>query len=180
MDELRDQPTRRRILDEVAARPGSSGRDIQRRLALGWGETVYHLDRLARAGAVHRERGGRRDFYFAEGVAWEDRKLLRALQGPSERAILLFLSKTSSATFAQVQTRTGIGKSTVSYHLSHLLARGTVERVYSQGDHLYRLTSPRRLGELLSAYEGTFGDRLVDGLVASFSGLMRPGRDPPR
>lgn len=177
MDELRDQPTRRRILDEVAQRPGSSARDIQRRLDLGWGETVYHLDRLVRAGAVHRERGGRRDYYFAEGVVWEDRKLLRALQGPSERAILMVLTRTTGATFAQVQERTGIGKSTVSYHLSHLLARGTVERVYSEGTHLYRLTAPGRVGELIAEYRGTFSDRLVDGLVASFSGLMRPRQE---
>jgi len=179
MDELRDQPTRRRILDEVAEHPGSSAREIQRRLGLGWGETVYHLDRLARAGAVHRERGGRRDFYFAEGVAWEDRKLLRALQGPSERAILRVLAGGPGATFVEVQERTGIGKSTVSYHLSHLVAKGMVERVYWEGGHRYRLMAPGRIGELLSAYKGTFSDRLVDGLVASFSGIMRPSEEPP-
>lgn len=176
MDELRAQPTRRRILDEVAARPGSSGRDLQRRLALGWGETAYHLERLVKAGALRRERGGGRDYYFAADISWEDRRLFEALRSPTERAIVIALARAPGGlSFAEAQEAAGVGKSSVSYHLAQLAARGAIDASAPEGLRRYRLLRPARVEQLLQAYRTTFADRLVDEFVASFSGLWTRG-----
>ena len=173
MDELRDQPTRRRLLDAVKCHPGSSARDLQRELGLGWGETIYHLGRLTRGGALRRERGGRRDFYFVEEVSWNDRKLLQTLRSASERRLVVLLAHEPGLTFNDLHERSGLGKSTVSYHVGHLVARGEVDRFFFEGVHRYRLTRPERVSELLRQFHETFGDRLVDRFVASFTGILR-------
>lgn len=172
MDELTGQPTRRRILDEVAAQPGLSGRDIQRRLGLGWGETAYHLDLLVKGGAIRRERGGGRDYYFAADVTWEDRRLFEALRSPTQRTIVIALVARPGLSFSDLVEESRVGKSTVSYHLAQLAERGALESKYVEGVRRYELRRPERVGQLLRAYRATFGDQLVDRFVASFSGLL--------
>ncbi len=173
MDELGGQPTRRRILELVQERPGASGRDVQRQLGLGWGETAYHLERLVQGGRLHRERGGGRDYYFSEGVTWEDRRLFQALRSPTERQIALALLQASPRSFADLTQAVGFGKSTVSYHLARLAALRAIVPVLVDGQRRYRLERPERVGQLLRSYRTTFADRLVDEFVASFSGLLR-------
>ena len=86
MDEVLRLETRQRIFDVVRKHPGLSAREIQRALSLGWGETAYHLERMAEAEILRRERAPNRDFYFASGVNWDDRKYLVFLRLPSFRA----------------------------------------------------------------------------------------------
>ncbi len=173
MDELTLQPTRQRIVEEVAHHPGLSGRELQQRLILGWGETAYHLERLVRAGAVRRERGGWRDYYFASDVTWDDRKLHQSLRSPTERAILIALARKERLTFRELGDELEVGKSTVSFHLNLLIERGTVLAEPSPEGRRYRAQRPDRVRELLRAYRVSFQDRLVDQFVASFSGLLR-------
>ena len=172
MDELTQQPTRRRILDEVRERPGSSGRDVQRRLQLGWGETAYHLERLVEGGALRRERGGGRDYYFTVDVTWEDRRLFEALRSPMQRQIAMTLVRQPGRSFSELQDSLGAGKSTISYHLARLTERNEVETFHEAGVRRYRLRRPARVEQLLRSYQTTFGDELVDRFVESFSGLF--------
>jgi predicted transcriptional regulator len=64
MDDLAEQPTRRRIREFILSHPGASAREIQRSLALAWGETSYHLRRLLDGGVLVRDRAGRRDYFW--------------------------------------------------------------------------------------------------------------------
>ncbi len=172
MDELAQQPTRRRILDHVRERPGISGREVQRQVGLGWGETAYHLERLVRGGLLRRERGAGRDYYFTSDVTWEDRRLFETLRSPTGRQIALFLVRTPGLTFADLQAALGVGKSTVSYHLTRLAERQAVESYFEGGLRRYRLLRPDRVGQLLRSYHTTFGDELVDRFAESLSALL--------
>ena len=178
MHELADQPTRRRILEDIGAHPGSSAREIQHRLALGWGDTAYQLDRLIRAGAIRRERGGRRDYYFAPDIAWEDRKILRALNSLSQQALLLALAGAPSLSFSELRQRLGVSKSTVSFHLGVLLRQGTVEHFVSEGERRYRAPKAERVRELLHAHRASFGERLIDTFAASLAGMVGSRVEP--
>jgi predicted transcriptional regulator len=178
MDELVDQPTRKRIVEDIGAHPGSSAREIQHRLTLGWGDTAYHLDRLTQAGAIRRERGGRRDFYFASDITWEDRKILRALNSASQQALLLALASSPSLSFAELRDRLAVSKSTVSFHLGVLLRQGTVEHFVAQGERRYRAPRAERVRELLHEHRASFGDRLVDTFAASLGSLAGTRVEP--
>ncbi len=179
MDEIRDQPTRRRILEEVRKTPGASARDLQRRLGLGWGQATYHLDRLVRANLLRRERGGRRDFYFSTDLLWADRLLLQALQSPTQRAILLALTTAGDLTFSEVHGRLSVGKSTVSFHLASLVRSDLVESRYVDGQRRFRVSAPDRVRSLVGTYGATFRDRFVDRFVDSMGGVFGGVPVPP-
>ena len=51
-EELLSLPTRRRLYEAVRRHPGVGARQLQRAAGTGWGETVYHLDRLTAAGLL--------------------------------------------------------------------------------------------------------------------------------
>ncbi len=88
MDDLVKLPTRRRIVEYVTENPGTSGREVQRKLDLGWGETAYHLGRLVRGGVLRKESTGHRDYYFPLALTLADRRIFQALQSPTERGVL--------------------------------------------------------------------------------------------
>ncbi|MCI4368573.1 MAG: helix-turn-helix domain-containing protein [Thermoplasmata archaeon] len=178
MDELLEQPTRRRVVEDVSGHPGTSAREIQHRLSLGWGDTAYQLDRLTKAGAIRRERGGRRDYYFASEITWEDRKILRALNSPTQQALLLALAGSPSSSFAELQGKTSVSKSTVSFHLTVLLRQGTAETFQSAGSRRYRAPRAERVRELLRVHRESFGSRIVDRFAESFGGLSDSGTEP--
>jgi predicted transcriptional regulator len=172
MDELLAQPTRRRIFDVVSKNPGASARDVQRLAGLAWGETAYHLDQLTRAGALRRERGGRRDYYFAPEMGWEDRRLFQALRNPAQRRLLLQLSETSGLTLNDLATRVGVSLSTASFHTRKLLGQAVIEGYRDGNVQRYRVLKPRRVAELVKGYRESFEDRLVERFVDSWAGLL--------
>ncbi len=165
-DDLLQLPTRRRLYDAVGARPGSSARDLQRTLGLGWGETAYHLDRLTRQALIRRERNGRQHAYFQSDILWEDRKLLVALQSPSARQVMLLLLPGSwGLSFGELQSRGNLTKSTLSFHLGNLVRTGIVEPHLTPGGRRFQLIAPQRVAQLATKYRELYRDRLVDRLV---------------
>lgn len=172
MDDLARQPTRRRIVDYVTAHPGSSAREIQRGLGLGWGETAYHLLRLVRGGALRKESTGHRDFYFMPVLTLADRKIVQALHSPTERALLAKLLERTPLRAGDLQEGVGVGRSAVYFHLRHLVELTVVEDVYEEGDRLFRISQPDRVRGLLAVQQESWGDRLVDRFASSYAGLV--------
>ena len=172
MDPLLEQPTRRRIYSVVSDHPGSSGREIQRRAELGWGETAYHLDQLTRAGVLRRERGGRRDYYFPSSMTWDDRRLFQALRSAAERRILLELTDHPGRSLSELTAAVGLSLSTTSFHLRLLLRQGVVEGYRDGNQRRYRMVHPDRVRVLLRRYHESFQDRWVDRFVEAWSGLL--------
>ena len=174
MDDLVDQPTRRKILDCVVAHPGTSARDVQRQLGLGWGETAYHLGRLVRGGALRKESARHRDYYFPLALTLEDRTLIRALRSPTEHAILTLLLRRPALSLAELLEELRVGRSATYFHLKQLVGAGVIEDVYAGTAREYRVRRPERLRELLGVYRESWEGRLVDRFAASFGGMM-PG-----
>lgn len=168
-----DLPTRRRIFDFVREHPGASARTVQRGTALGWGETAYHLDQMRRAGLLHRERGGRRDFYFPADMLPIDRQLLLSMQSAVERAILVELARVPGRTFQELVGRVGTGKSTVAFHLKFLVALGIVEVDITGATRHYRSRRPDLVLRLYASYRDSFEDRWVDRFSSTWGGLTR-------
>jgi predicted transcriptional regulator len=171
-DDIRLQRTRRRILEFVAVRPGVSAREIQRSLKLGWGETAYHLDQLVRADAVHRERTGRRDAYFDPSIPWADRRILVLLRGGATRRLLLELTSVPDCSFSQLQVRLGVSKSTLSFHLSRLIAVGVVETLRTDAGRTYRVPDRERVARVVRAHGVSFQDRLIDRFIETWTSLL--------
>jgi predicted transcriptional regulator len=166
-------PSRRRIFDFVREHPGASARTVQRGVGMGWGETAYHLDQMLRAGLLHRERGGRRDYYFPTDMLPLDRQLLLSMQSPVERALLVDLARFPGLTFRELVDRLGAGKSTLAFHLKFLVALGIVEVDVAGASRHYRARRPELVLRLYSSYRDSFEDRWVDRFSSTWGGLTR-------
>ena len=168
-----DLPTRRRIFDFVGEHPGSSARTVQRGVGLGWGETAYHLDQLLRAGLLHRERGGRRDYYFPPSMLPVDRQLLLSMQSAVERALLVELTRFPGLTFRDLVVRLGLGKSTAAFHLKFLLALGLVDVDSATSMRRYRVRRPDLVLRLYRSFHDSFEEPWVDRFSSTWGGLVR-------
>lgn len=168
-----DLPTRRRIFDFVGEHPGSSARTVQRGVGLGWGETAYHLDQMLRAGLLHRERGGRRDYYFPPNMLPIDRQLLLSMQSAVERALLVELARFPELTFHQLVERLGIRKSTAAFHLKFLVALGLIDAEASGSLRRYRVRRPDLVLRLYRSFRDSFEEPWVDRFSSTWGGLVR-------
>jgi predicted transcriptional regulator len=168
-----DLPTRQRIFDFVRAHPGSSARTVQRGAQLGWGETAYHLEQMRRAGLLHRERGGRRDYYFPADMPPIDRQLLLAMQSAVERGLLVELARSNGLAFGELVDRLKVSKSTTAFHLKFLLALGIVEVDSAGTIRTYRVHRPDLVLRLYGSYRDSFEDLWIDRFSATWGGLTR-------
>lgn len=167
-------PTRRRVYDVVYRSPGIGAREVQRTAQLGWGETVYHLDRLTQANVLHRERAGHQDHYFVASVPLADRSLLRLTRSPSARRLLVALMEFPGATVPDLVGRTGISSGRLSVHLGRLAGVGLL--VTGRRDRLrtFELGDRDRVLRLLVTYREGIADEWVERLLSTWSELLRP------
>jgi predicted transcriptional regulator len=171
---LLELPTRRRIYDFVGEHPGSSARSVQRGVALGWGETTYHLDQLAQGGLIRRERGGRRDYYFHTSIGPVDRQFLLVMQSAVDRGMLVELSRFPGLGFGELMTRLSLGKTTTAFHLKYLVALGLVNTEIAGTKRRYSARRPDLVLRLYVSFRDSFEDRWVDRFASVWGGLVRP------
>ena len=156
MTEVLQLETRQRIFDVVRKNPGFSAREIQREAKLGWGETAYHLDRMAEAEVLRRERAPNRDFYFASEVTWDDRRYLVFLRGVATRSILLALIENPELSPADLADRLELARSTVYFHLTRLVQGGLLVGRLDNNTRRYRVAQPGQAIRLLRTYHEIF------------------------
>lgn len=109
--------------------PGLGVSEISQRTGLGWGTTVYHLDRLERAGFVASERGGLHKCYFPVGtVRPEARKGMGALKADTTRSIAEYLLAKPGATQTDLCKDLALSPSQASKQVSKLEEAGLVRR----------------------------------------------------
>ncbi len=127
--ELLDNKHRDKVYKLVQERPGIALTEIGATLGLGWGTTIYHLDRLERAGFVATERSGMRRCCFPVGlVPRENRASLGALQADTTRTLAEYLAGNPGATQSQVCEALGMSASAASKQVTKLETAGLLRR----------------------------------------------------
>jgi len=166
--------TRRRLYEAVRRTPGIGGREVQRDAGTGWGETVYHLERLTESGLLHRERSGHQDHYFVATVPLADRRLLGLMRSASARRLVVTLLEHGSQTVPELIDRTGLSGGRLSVHLRRLVATGLVVtgrrgrwRTFEPGDR-------ERVIRLFLVYRAGLADAWTERLLETWSELFRP------
>jgi len=172
-EDLLALPTRRRLYDVVRRRPGIGAREVQREAGTGWGETVYHLERLTEAHLLHRERSGHQDHYFVADVPLADRGLLRLTQSPSARRLLVTLLEFPNSTVPDLTERTGLSAGRVSVHLGRLAQLSVLRTGRSDRFRTFEIADRDRILRLLVSYRESLADEWVERLLATWSDLLR-------
>ncbi|HUZ80311.1 MAG TPA: winged helix-turn-helix transcriptional regulator [Thermoplasmata archaeon] len=165
--------TRRRIYDAVRRTPGLSGREAQRKAGTGWGETVYHLDRLTGSGLLHRERSERQDHYFVASVPLGDRRILRLMRSASARRLLIALLKTPHQTVPDLKVRTGLSAGRLSVHLRRLVETGVVRPGREGRLRTFEVTDAAGVARILVTYRSGPADEWVERAFETWSELFR-------
>lgn len=127
--DLLDNAHRDRVYKLIQETPGLGLSEVSQRTGLGWGTTVYHLDRLERAGFVAAERGGLHKCYFPVGTLRpEARKGMGALKADTTRSIAAYLVAKPGATQSELCADLGLSPSAASKQVSKLEEAGLVRR----------------------------------------------------
>jgi predicted transcriptional regulator len=166
--------TRRRIYEAVRKAPGLGGREAQRAVGTGWGETVYHLDRLTTSGLLHRERAGHQDHYFVATVPLADRNLLRFTRSASARRLLVALLEKPHRSVPDLIERTGLSAGRLSVHLRRLVETGVVRTGREGRWRTFEVSDQARVVRVLVTYRSGIADEWVERLLETWSELFRP------
>lgn len=172
-EELLSLPTRRRLYEAVRRNPGVGARQLQRAAGTGWGETVYHLDRLTAAGLLDRERAVHQDHYYVRSVPGADRPLLSVCRSPSARRLLLALLERPGATVPELGGATGLSPGRLSVHLRRLVATGVLSAGRRGRYRTFAVVDPDRVVRVLTSYRESFADAWVERLLETWAELFR-------
>lgn len=168
MNETRDRLARR-----IRDRPGVHFNELVRSLDLAPGQVQYHLRRLESAAEItERHLYGRTHYFPPEFDEWEQGAVavLRRETAADVVAVLLEEGPTPPAAVAETL---GVARSTLEWHLDHLVERDVVvKRRDDRGRVTLALARPTETVRLLEAADpSTFGrlvdrfERLVDDLL---------------
>lgn len=158
MTEVRDRIRRR-----VHGDPGIHFNELMRELDLATGQTQYHVKRLLRSDEIVAEQlYGRTHYYSPEYDSW-DRRALGLLRRETIRDVVIYLIAHGPSEPAAVAEDLDIARSTLEWHLSHLVECDVVRKEYDERNRVsLHLVEPERTGELLTHVTPSVAERLVD------------------
>jgi predicted transcriptional regulator len=155
--------TRERIHEHVVEHPGAHFNALVRSLELAPGQVQHHLRRLrARDRVVAEELYGRTHYYTPEYDDWE-RGAIAVLRRETARDVLFYLLERGPAGPGTVADDLDVARSTLEWHLDHLLEQDLVEkRRDERGRVTLVVAAPTETVAVLEEITPTLPDRLLD------------------
>ena len=171
-------PTRRRIDEHVRTKPGIHFNAIARDLDLAPGQVQYHVHRLLDSNRlVATSLYGKTHYYPPEFDGWE-RGVLALFRRETARGILLYLLQEGSAAPDEVADALDVARSTLEWHLDHLIEQDVVEKRRPSGNRVTLVVArPGRTERLLQEVTPSTPDRLADRFLRLVDQLFEEG-DP--
>ncbi|MCZ7380894.1 MAG: winged helix-turn-helix transcriptional regulator [Candidatus Methanoperedens sp.] len=113
---------RLRILEYVKKNPGVRFSNIIRETSINRGTVLYHLGVLEYFDMITRFKSGSYTLYFQNSGMYSNREKVvsLALQEPTQRHIIDFLSKNEGATRGDIAKALGLSGSTITWHTAVL------------------------------------------------------------
>lgn len=163
--------TRDRIRNHIQDTPGVHFRGLERDLDLATGQIQHHLHRLITADdIVSREIVGKTHYFDLTFEPWEQRTLA-FLRRESAREIIVRLHANGPTKPATLATELELARSTVSWHVSHLVKHDIIEK---SDEYPIRLTlaHPNRTACLLNEVSPSLPDTIVDRFIQTVDHLF--------
>ena len=171
--------TRERIHDYVAANPGIHFNELTRALDLAPGQVQYHIRKLKRSEAVVEEPLYGRTHYYTPEYDDFERGALAVARRETARDVLVTLLINGPDTPNAVADEIGVARSTLEWHLDHLVEQGLVDK---QRDDHNRITlvlaDPESTTGLLRTVEPSLFAQLVDRFTRLFDGVLAVDAQP--
>lgn len=155
-----------RIAQSIEDHPGIHFNEIVRTLDLAPGQTQYHVRRLLRNEEVIKEHlYGRTHYYRPEYSPWE-RGALALLRRETARDIVLYLIEHGPSPPQLVVNDLDIARSTLEWHLTHLVEQDLLEKHRDSHNHVTLVLSrPTETARLLGDIEPSLPEQMVDRFI---------------
>lgn len=165
--------TRTRIALQIRRKPGTHFNELVRSLEFAPGQIQYHVHKLSNDAEVIEENlYGRTHYFPPEFDSWE-RSALALFRRETSRDILGYLLEGGPAKPQAVADSLGIARSTLEWHLSHLVEQDVIVK---QRDERNRVTlvvaHPERTRELLREISPSIPDRFLDRFTRLVDSLL--------
>ena len=155
--------TRTRIRIQIIRQPGVHFNELVRTLDIAPGQVQHHVRRLVGDGSVTAESFyGKTHYYPPDFGAWE-RGTLALFRRETSRDVLGYLLESGSSRPQIIADELGIARSTLEWHVDHLVEQDVVEKERNSQNHVTLvITHPDRTRDLLKAVSPSIPDRFVD------------------
>ncbi|WP_129117018.1 winged helix-turn-helix transcriptional regulator [Halegenticoccus tardaugens] len=165
--------TRDRIATHVREHPGVHFNELTRALDLAPGQVQYHLRRLLGEGTVIVEDlYGRTHYYPPTFDGWE-RGALALVRRETARDVIGHLLANDEATPSEVAESIGVARSTLEWHLDHLVEQSVVEKRYDERNRVtLALERPAETARLLRSVSPSLPERFSDRFTRLFDRLL--------
>jgi DNA-binding transcriptional ArsR family regulator len=134
-----EHPARSNLVAFVAGQPGIHFKELRRQSGLANGALVHHLGKLEQSGAVVVRPAGRYRCYFPAGARQQDPALFATTKAAGARQLLAELREHPGQSTGELAQHTGLGRSTIQYHLGRLEEAGLVTALRDGSAHKYQL-----------------------------------------
>lgn len=162
--EITRADTKTIILTHIGKYPGIRYRELLRATGLTNGTLEYHLKMLEKSNSITVERcDGRRARYFLICIPADETQILGYIRNDVARQIVFYVLGHDLCTFKEILGHTKKAPSTASWHLKRLTEAGLIMITYGQEYQLYKVVNRKLVKEVLSKYEETFIDQVVNG-----------------
>lgn len=165
--------TRTRIELQIRRNPGIHFNELVRSVDFAPGQIQYHVHRLLDTDSIVEEKlYGRTHYYSPTFDSWE-RRLLALFRRETSRDIMGYLLEQDSTAPQTVADDLGIARSTLEWHLGHLVEQGIIVK---ERDSRNRVTlvvkRPDRTRELLKEIAPSIPDRFIDRFTRLVDSLL--------
>ncbi|MFB6301855.1 MAG: winged helix-turn-helix transcriptional regulator [Haloferacaceae archaeon] len=164
---------RDRIREHVATHPGRHFNALTRALDLAPGQVQHHVEKLRRRGRIVEERlYGRTHYYTPEYEPWE-RGAIAVMRRETARAVLVHLLERGPSRPTAVADALGIARSTLEWHLDHLVEQDLVEKRRDGHNRVtLAVTRPAETVRLLAEITPSLSDRMLDRFTRLVDDLL--------
>ena len=164
---------RDRIHSYIAAHPGEHFNALVRALDLAPGQVQYHLKKLKRQERVVEQPIYGRTHYFTPEHDASDRKSIAVVRRETARDVLFFLLETESSRPGAVADELDIARSTLEWHLDHMVEQDLVEKQRNRNNRVTLVVCDQeRTVRLLEAVTPSFSDRMLDRFTRLVDNLV--------
>jgi len=162
-----ENDTRRRIFDQVRARPGQSIAEIAPLVGVSHSTASYHLERLIEFNLLASTQDGNKMRFFVNGGLFteDERRILSALSNVETRRVLATILANPGCYRAELTNLLQVSSPTVNWHLARLLGAALVNEEH-RGRNRYLFADANRLRGVFKTVAGK-----VDGTEYEKSGI---------
>ena len=165
--------TRSRIERRIDADPGVHFNELVRALDLAPGQVQYHVARLLDDDRLDREELYGRTHYFPPDTDEWERGALSLCRRETARDVLAALIVAGPQRPAAVAEDLGVARSTLEWHLDHLVEQGVVRKERDErGRVTLVLARPTETARLLDAVSPSLPERMIDRFTRLVDDLL--------